>query len=75
MTPAGAPATRAAAAKPLPEPTGWSLFSCALATLATLWMPLAALQLIDGLLVMASAFDVMRDLALWWQRCWRRSPG
>jgi arylsulfatase A-like enzyme len=65
MTPAQTPASTTAEPT-LPPPTFWSLFSCALAALGLLWMPLIALQWLDGLLVMQRPAEILRDLALWW---------
>lgn len=47
-------------------PTLWALFSCALAALALVWLPLSVLQLIDGLLVIQRPLEIARDLALLW---------
>ena len=56
----------AAPPRPLPIPTLWALFSSALAALALVWLPLSALQLIDGLLVIQGPVEIARDLALLW---------
>lgn len=53
-----------AAARALREPTAWALFVCALTAIATLALPLSVIQLIDGLLFVASGFEVAQDLAL-----------
>ncbi|MCV2423109.1 sulfatase [Paucibacter sp. DJ2R-2] len=56
---------RAQAGTPvLREPTAWALFVCALTAIATLALPLSVIQLIDGLVFVASGLEVAQDLAL-----------
>ena len=48
----------------LPEPRIWLLFCCGLSALTILWLPLTLLQEVDALLVFATRFDLLRDMAL-----------
>ena len=51
---------------PLPA-TWWSLFAAALVATALVWLPLAVIPILDGMLFVASTLEVLRDLALlWW---------
>ena len=49
-------------------PATWgALFAAALVATTLLWLPLAVIPILDGMLFVASALEVMRDLALlWW---------
>ena len=49
-------------------PATWgALFAAALAATTLLWLPLAVIPILDGMLFVASTLEVLRDLALlWW---------
>ena len=49
-------------------PTTWrAMFAAAVVTTTLLWLPLAVIPILDGMLFVASTIEVLRDLALlWW---------
>lgn len=51
-----------------PLPTDWgSMFAASLVATCLLWLPLAVIPILDGMLFVASTLEVLRDLALlWW---------
>lgn len=56
-----------ASAAPLPAARFGPFLAAALSALTLLWLPLSIIPVIDGLLFVASAGEVLRDLALlWW---------
>jgi len=69
MTAGGGPAAEhAGPAEPGTAPTGWlPMFAAALVATCLLWLPLAVIPILDGMLFVASTLEVLRDLALlWW---------
>ena len=64
----GSAAAPAGSSRPGTLPTGWlPMFAAALVATCLLWLPLAVIPILDGMLFVASTLEVLRDLALlWW---------